>query len=855
MHTYHRPQVDQLVFEIMQDDKPLIVAVTGPRQTGKTTMIEQALERVDLPSTYLAVDRVLASEGTLRNVDEQRVWLLNAWSKARKDAKESERGFVLALDEIQHIEDWSLIVKGEWDHDRRVGCPLRVVVAGSAPWSMLTGLRDLAGRFMPVKVLHWSFPEMAEAFGYTLDQYLFFGGYPGAARQVDDIGRWRDYVSDTIVSPSIEKDIIGLTRIEKPALMRRLVELAGDYSGQILSYNKMLGQIQEPGNTATLADYLDLLSEASLLTGLSKYSGAAYAARGSSPKLNVLNTALMTAPLKRSFDDIRADRTLWGRIVESAVGAHLHNTAGRKARLYHWREGPHEVDFVLSRGPNLKGIEVKSGAGAGKRRGRAAFRERFPGARTLLVGARGVPLEEFLSHPAVYWADYDGPFAREETRTAMAEGEDDEMSKDGNGGDAVRESGPKYAGKARTLTWTQPLVPGRKESGDPVAEAERRKFMADAREQADALERGMGSPWLWERIGEAYMCVIPGHFGDEPADCLRVRVESDERLLDAALRGLPRFVHRDDLPPLAEVVDLDGLRGGNRYCYPVLASLAKTVDLGGDPLNGLDDEGIRRAVGSWYLANHVHEPPWYRRVLAERPGLCAEALVTVYRCLIRDGSEHNRHLFDLSDDDANAEVARLSVPTLLGVLPTRCTRAQVSTLHALLWAGLLHMPREQLEERIRRRSAARGMDAAQRALWLAAGLLVSAKKYRPEAVVFLLTGREPRAHHMLNFLMPDRPRRRDLPEPWDDWEAPDIAALFEVFGRWFDPWGGNRGCRYELTTTGLRADWLLRRWIEILAERRGPEGREALADLARDPALERWYEKVSVAREAVHRPR
>ncbi|MDE2796552.1 MAG: AAA family ATPase, partial [Gemmatimonadota bacterium] len=170
MHTYHRPQVDQLVFQIMQNDKPLIVAVTGPRQTGKTTMIEQALERIDLPSRYLAVDEIMAADESLRDPRGQRVWLLNAWRRARENAEAGERGFVLALDEIQHIEDWSLIVKGQWDRDRRAGCPLRVIVAGSAPWSMWTGLRDLAGRFMPVKVSHWSFTEMADAFGHTLDQ-------------------------------------------------------------------------------------------------------------------------------------------------------------------------------------------------------------------------------------------------------------------------------------------------------------------------------------------------------------------------------------------------------------------------------------------------------------------------------------------------------------------------------------------------------------------------------------------------------------------------------------------------------------------------------------------------------------
>lgn len=858
MHTYQRPQVDRVVRYLTRDAKPLIIAITGPRQTGKTTIIRQALDRVDIPGHYFAVDEVRTdprSRWDHAGSPGGRAWLHDTWKTARERAGQSERGFILALDEIQHVDMWSLIVKAQWDRDRRNGCPLRVIVAGSAPWSVMTGLHEsLAGRFMPVHVGHWSYPEMAASFGFSLDQYLFFGGYPGVTDEIADVEQWRAAVRRTITSPAIELDIIGLTRIEKPALMRRLVELAGDYSGQILSYNKMLGQIQDSGNTATLADYLRLLSDAGLVTGLSKFSGARYTARGSSPRLNVLNTALMTAPLTRSFDEVRADRTLWGRIVESAAGAHLHNTAGLAAKLYHWREGPHEVDFVLSRGPNLKGIEVKSGAGAGKRRGRAAFRERFPGARTLLVGARGVPLEDFLSQPAVHWADYDGPFAREYTRSAKAETEGEEVSDDEKGPEVVREPSPKYTGKAKPDPWRQPTVPGWKESEDFVKEAERLRFMADAREQVDALALGEGSPWLWERIGEAYMCAIPGHFGDEPTDCLRARVESDGQLLEAVLEGLPHFVHRDDLPPLAEIVRLDRKREGDRYCYPVLASLAATTTSGSDPLDALDDDGIRRAVGSWYLAHHVHEPPWYRRVACEHPGLCAEALITVYRSLIRHGSGHNRHLFDLSHDDANAEVARLAVPTLLGAFPTRCTRTQISALHALLWAGLLHLPKEQLAERVRRRSAARGMDAAQRALWLAAGLFVSAKEYRPEVVAFVLTGREPRAHHMLNFLMPDWPRRRDLPEPWDLWEAPDIAALFKVFGRWFDPWGGDRGCRYEMTTPGLRADWLLRRWIRILSERRDAEGREALTRLARNPVLDRWYERVSAAQEMVCPP-
>ena len=481
MHAYQRPQVDELIHFLTREAKPLIVALTGPRQTGKTTIIHNALERVDLPSRYIAVDEILGDPNSQWNEiggSGGRAWLLDTWNRARNDAEQSERGFVLALDEIQHVDQWSLIAKAQWDRDRRTGCPLRVIVAGSAPWSMLTGLNEsLAGRFMPVDVRHWSYPEMAATFGFSLEQYLFFGGYPGVAEEIGDLETWRTAVQRTIISPGIERDVIALSRVEKPALMRRLMELGAEYSGQILSYNKMLGQLQEAGNTTTLADYLDLLSGAGLVTGLSGYSGARYIARGSSPKLNVLNTALMTVPLKRSFEEVRADRTLWGRIVESAVGAHLRNTAGLAVDLHHWREGPHEVDFVLSRGAHPMGIEVKSGSRRGNRRGQEAFQARFPGARTLLVGERGVPLEEFLSKPARYWVDYEA------------------------GPPRVREPTPRYGGKTGVSAWNQPIVPGWKESEDYTKQAERRKFMADARQQVTVLERGDGSPWLWHRIG------------------------------------------------------------------------------------------------------------------------------------------------------------------------------------------------------------------------------------------------------------------------------------------------------------------------------------------------------------------
>ena len=705
----------------------------------------------------------------------------------------------------------------------------------------MTGLHEsLAGRFMPVDVGHWSYPEMARTFGFTLDQYLFFGAYPGMASEIGDTTAWRTAVQRTIISPAIERDIIALTRIEKPALMRRLMDLAADYSGQILSYNKMLGQLQEAGNATTLAEYLDLLSQASLVAGLPRYSGARYVARGSSPKLNVLNTALLTARLTRSFDEVRADRTLWGRLVESAVGAHLHNTAGLTADLYHWREAIHEVDFVLSRGLGPVGIEVKSGAGAGRRRAREAFRSRFPRARTLLVGERGIPLDEFLSRPAKYWADYDGPSQPGAGSPKQTRGEDR--------GSPVREPTPRYAGKARTETWTQPLVPGPIESGDPVAEDRQRKFMAELRKRIAQIARGEGPPWLWDRIGCAYMCAIPGHFEDEPVTSLRTQVEADERLLAAALRGLPHFVRRNDVPSLDQMARQDATPEGDFHAYPILAGLAETARQGGDPLRHLDDTGISRAVGAYHLARYVKEPTWYRRAIELHPQLCADALITVYRALIRRRAECDGPLLTLSDDDRYAEVARLAVPTLLGVFPTRCTRTQIAALHALLWAALLHAPRAELAQRIERRVAARNMDAAQRALWLAAGLFTAAKRYRPELVTFVLTGREPRANRILGFLVPEKPRRRDLPEPWDDWETPDIVALFKAFARWNDPWWGGQRSRYDATTQSLRTDWLLKRWLAIVADRIEEEGEESLLSLSRLPALDRWYREIDELR-------
>ena len=387
----------------------------GPRQTGKTTIVRQALQHIDTDSRYLSVDEpdttgllIPDEETSPRALEADQVrdteWLVGHWRDARHLAEGSDSGFVLVFDEIQKIPNWSETVKGLWDADRARNCPLHVVILGSAPLLMQSGLNEsLTGRFEPVDVEHWSFPEMSEAFGFSLEKYLYFGGYPGAAGLTRDQERWRSYILSGLVEPNIERDILSMTRVDKPALLKRLFEVGSAYSGQILSYNKLLGQLQDAGNTTTLARYLDLLSNAGLLTGLPKYASQQFRRRASSPKLNVLNTALMTAGSGYSFEEAQADRTFWGRVVESAVGAHLYNTATRDIRLYYWRGRSREVDYVLQRGPRLVIFEVKSGPGEVDLRGIREFESEFGVHRSEVVGADGVPLNEFLSTPASEW--------------------------------------------------------------------------------------------------------------------------------------------------------------------------------------------------------------------------------------------------------------------------------------------------------------------------------------------------------------------------------------------------------------------------------------------------------------------
>ncbi len=390
---YKRP-IFQIILKRLNEKRRFIQILAGPRQTGKTTLARQVMESISMPVHYSTAD-----EPTLKDT----IWLEQQWETARFRAK--DQNALLILDEIQKIRGWSETVKRFWDEDTRNNRLLYVILLGSSPLLIQQGLTEsLAGRFEIIPVTHWPFSEMRDAFGWKLDQYIFFGWYPGIVDLITDEQRAKNYIKDSLIETSVSRDILLMTRVDKPALLRRLFELGCLYSGQVLSYQKMLGQLQDAGNTTTLAHYLDLLSGAGLITSVPKYSGHRFRQRSSSPKLLVLNTALMSVYSHLTFQQTLQNPEIWGRFVESAVGAYLYNAIiGKNIELFYWLERNREVDFVLTRGKELIAIEVKSGRRRNNLPGIKLFSTRFPVKKKLLVGADGIPLEEFLTINPEEW--------------------------------------------------------------------------------------------------------------------------------------------------------------------------------------------------------------------------------------------------------------------------------------------------------------------------------------------------------------------------------------------------------------------------------------------------------------------
>lgn len=387
MAEFRRPVVSTLVSR-MNETRRYIQMLIGPRQTGKSTAIRQALEQVDLPR-HIALASIDSSS---------RDWLRAQWVQARNLVTPDSPSALLVIDEVQLVDQWSAAVKELWDEDAWSGIDLRVMLSGSSSPLMQKGLTEgLTGRFEVIRSTHWSFAECREAFGYTLDEFLCFGGYPGSAPLRQDQQRWLAYMNDSVIDPSIAKDVIALDAVRKPALMRKLFQIGAPYSGQELSYRKILGQMDDAGNTTTIAHYLDLLGSAGLLRGLQKYDPKLIREKASSPRLMVYDTSLMTATYGPYRDFLLTDPERKGHLVESAVGAYLLAQANeRRFDVHWWREGTSEVDFVISQAGESVAVEVKSGR-VKSLKGLTAFVNRFPEARTLVVGSAECPLERFLS--------------------------------------------------------------------------------------------------------------------------------------------------------------------------------------------------------------------------------------------------------------------------------------------------------------------------------------------------------------------------------------------------------------------------------------------------------------------------
>lgn len=374
----------------LEEPRKFIQVLAGPRQVGKTTLIGQLANQLNVPYTRISADGVSA---------DNTEWIADQWNVVRKTMElQHQSEHILIIDEVQLLNRWSDIVKREWDADTVTKRNIKLVLLGSSRVLIKDGLNEsLAGRFELIHVPHWTHTEMFDAFGWSIEQFIYYGGYPGAAELVRDEKRWKQYIRQSIISPAIEKDVLMTKRILKPALLRQVFDIGANHSGELLALNKIVGQLQDAGNTSTVANYIQVLNEAELIAGLHMYAPDIVRQYQSIPKFQVYNSALPTVYHSSTFEDTYLDSTLWGRRVESAVGAHLVNCASEEDyKVFYWRERNDEMDFVVVNNDKVLGIEVKSGhrsAGNGLR----AFEKRFPHAQTLVVGTGGLPLDMFFS--------------------------------------------------------------------------------------------------------------------------------------------------------------------------------------------------------------------------------------------------------------------------------------------------------------------------------------------------------------------------------------------------------------------------------------------------------------------------
>lgn len=373
----------------LEEPRKFIQVLMGARQIGKSTVVKQVLQDLNAPYQLFSADNVPATNSA---------WISNCWAAVRslKEARKLD-SIVLVIDEIQKISNWSEVVKKEWDEDTFYDRNIKVLLLGSSRVLLERGLSEsLAGRFEEIRMGHWSYREMKACFGFSLEQYLFYGGYPGAASLIGDDDRFQQYIQSAIIEATINKDILMDTPISKPALLRQTFELGAAYSGNLLSLNKMLGTLQDAGNTSTLAGYINLLDESGLLCGIQKFSNDTARRKASIPKFQVYNNALKTVYTPLAFEQAVLDRKAWGHIFESGIGAYLVSQAFiHRFEIFYWRERNDEVDFILRKKGSVVAIEVKSNAEK-KTEGLEKFKQLFHPHTAFIVGDGGISAEDFL---------------------------------------------------------------------------------------------------------------------------------------------------------------------------------------------------------------------------------------------------------------------------------------------------------------------------------------------------------------------------------------------------------------------------------------------------------------------------
>ena len=376
----------------MAEPRRRIQIVMGPRQVGKSTMVGQFSDHTNVPFDFFAADNVSRFDSS---------WIPNRWGESRMKMDlhgDTER--ILIIDEVQKIDNWSEQVKKEWDEDTRFGRNLKVILLGSSRVLLQKGLEEsLQGRFETLKMGYWDWPEMKDAFGFSIDQFIYFGGFPGLALDIKDEDRWRRLMEDSIISPILARDILEIDEIRNPALLRQVFEIACQESPRELSLTKMQGTMNS-GTVPTIKTYLDILNKTMTVCPLQKFSPSEIKEKQSVPKMQVYNSGFRNRYGLFSFDEARSNPTEWGHQVESAVGAHLANRSVLDGfELLYWRnDKKQECDYVLKKGQSLVAIEVKSSR-AEDTSGFEKFKEMYSDRVTssLIVGPEGLPLEEFFS--------------------------------------------------------------------------------------------------------------------------------------------------------------------------------------------------------------------------------------------------------------------------------------------------------------------------------------------------------------------------------------------------------------------------------------------------------------------------